>query len=115
MEVHVKAESDCNSEIKDDPVQPSSRMCTLVHDPSRSRHPFASLANAIKQIVIVKMEDQKTLINCNKKIKQAKDTLKSHTGTKILDEFVTHTEEHEKAVTDGDTALQQDMKDNAFD
>ena len=61
------------------------------------------------------MEDTESLVSHNEKVKQAKDTLKSHLGTKILDEFVTHTEECKKAVTDGDTALQKDVKDNAFD
>ena len=51
----------------------------------------------------------------NKKVKQAKDTFKSHSGTKVLDELIAHTEEHKKAVTDSNAALQKDTKDNAFD
>ena len=71
-------------------------MRTLMHDPSRSKCPFASLTEAIRRLVNAKMKDTESLISCNKKVKQAKDMFKSHLGTKILDEFVAHTEECEK-------------------
>ena len=90
-------------------------MHTMMHDPSRSRHPIASLAEAIRRLVNAKMEDQESLISYDEKVKQAKDTLKSHSGTKILDEFVAHTEEHKKAVAEGNSALQKEMKDDTFD
>ena len=78
-----------------------------MHDPSRSRHPFASLAEAIRRLINSKVEDTESLISCNKKVKQAKDTLKSHVGTKVLDEIVAHMEECKKAVADSDTASQK--------
>ena len=87
----------------------------LMHNPSRSRCPFASLAEAIRRLVNTKMEDTESLISCNEKVKQAKDALKSHLGTKITNEFIAHTEEHKKAAADSNTALQKEMKDNAFD
>ena len=90
MESHVKLESDFDSDAKDNPVKPLSQMCTLMHNLSRSRHPFASLTEAIRRLVNTKMEDTESLISCNEKVKQAKDTLKSHSGTKTLDEFITH-------------------------
>ena len=114
MESCVKAEGDFDSDTKDNPVKLLSQTRTLMHGSSRSRHPFASLTNAIKRVVNVRMEDQETLINCNKKIKQAKDMLKSHTGTKTLDEFVAHAEECKKAEANGNTVLQQEPKDKAF-
>ena len=61
------------------------------------------------------MEDQESPIDHNEKVKQAKDTLKSHSGTRVLDEFVTHTEEHDKAVADGNSTLQKETKDGTFD
>ena len=92
MVSRVKAESD----TKDNSVKLLSQTRTLMHDPSRSRCPFASLAEAIRRLVNTKMEDQESLIGHNEKVKQAKDVLKSHSGTKILDELVAHTEECEK-------------------
>ena len=86
-----------------------------MHNPSRSRCPFASLAEAIRRLINAKMEDTENQISCNEKVKQAKDVFKSHLGTKILDEFITHTEEHKKAVAEGNSASQREMKDSAFD
>ena len=40
--------------------------------------------------------------------------LKSHAGTKNLDDFVTHAEECKQAVVNSNTALQQESKDKAF-
>ena len=85
-----------------------------MHNPSRSRCSFASLTEAIRRLVNVKMEDQESLISHNEKVKQAKDAFKSHLGTKILNEFIAHTEECKKAVTESDTELQKDVKDDAF-
>ena len=92
----MKAGSDHDPVIKDDLVCSLERMHTLMHNPSRSRCLFASLAEAIRRLVNAKMEDTESLISCDEKVKQAKDTLKSHVGTKILDEFVTHAEECKK-------------------
>ena len=80
-------------------------MGTLMHDPLRLRCPFASLTEAIRRLVNAKMEDTESLTSCNEKVKQAKDMLKSHLGTNILDKFVAHTEECKKAVAEGDSAL----------
>ena len=110
----MKAESDFNSKIKNGPVQSLSRARPLMHDPSRSRHLFASLIEPIRRLVNVKMQDEETLISHNKKVKQAKNTFKSHTGTKNLNKFVAHAEEHKKAAANSDTASQQELKDKEF-
>jgi len=114
MESHVKAESDFDGETKDNPVKPLSQTRTLMQDPSRSRHPFASLTEAIRRLINAKMEDQESLISYNEKVKQAKDMFKSHLGIKILDEFIAQTEECKKAVADSNTVLQQEMNNKAF-
>jgi len=84
----------------------------LMHDPVRARYPYASLNDAIMRMLNLKQQDGEYLTDYVKRFKQAHDVLKSHIGTKWLEEFVEHTEEYKN---EKDVQKKVDLKDQSFD
>ena len=66
----------------------------LMHDPVRAQYPYASLNYAIMRMLNLKQQDRDYLTEYVKRFKQSHDVLKSHIGTKWLEEFVKHTKEY---------------------
>jgi len=60
----------------------------------------------------LKQQDGEYLMDYVKRFKQARDVLKSHIGTKWLEEFVEHTEEYKN---EKDVQEKVDLKDQSFD
>ena len=107
IETHV----DYVSKIQDDPIELLKAIKNIMHDPEHNKYPFASLTTALLQMVNIKQQEKESLIDYIKRVKQAKDVLVSHVAADILNTFIEHTEEYQKAVFDTDKAQ---MKKEAF-
>jgi hypothetical protein len=62
-----------------------------MHDPIRTKYPFASLTEAISRVLNLKQSENKGLLDYVKRFKESHDIMKSHVGTGILDKFVENT------------------------
>jgi uncharacterized FAD-dependent dehydrogenase len=82
-----------------------------MHDPIRSKYPFASLTEALIKLMNIKQLDHEALLDYVKRFKQFRDITKSHVGTNILDKFVENTREY---CDERDVDVQKKMKAESF-
>jgi hypothetical protein len=82
-----------------------------MHDPIRTKYPYASLTEAMSRMLNLKHIESEGLLDYVKRFKESGDIMKSHVGTGILDKFVENTREYQDET---DQLLQQNMKDGAF-
>ena len=90
IETHPKFEE----EIQDNPIELLKVIKIIMNDPEKSRYPYASLTEAMARIVNIKQHDRENLLDYSKRFKQAKDILKSHVGTNLLDGFIENLPEY---------------------
>jgi hypothetical protein len=98
--------------IPDDPIELLNKIKVLMHDPIRTKYPFASLTEAIGRRLNLKQSEKEGLLEYAKRFKESRDIMKSHIGTDILDKFVENTLEYRDATS---TTLKQEMKHGASD
>ena len=82
-----------------------------MHDPIRAKYPFASLTEAMIQMLNIKQQDNEQLLEYIKRFKQFCDITKSHVGTNILNTFVENTCEYRD---ESDVPIKKSMKIGAF-
>ena len=87
-------------EIEDDPMKLLEAIKTSMHDPVRAQYPLISMTEALSRFINVRQLENELLTDYLKRFKQLRDVCKSHMGTKMLDEFVEHTEAYKEAPTE---------------
>ncbi len=113
MQLRVEEHKDFESKIKNDPIELLKAIRILMHDPARAKYPFASMTEALMRVLsYTKQQENENLIDYVTRIKSARNVLKSHVGSEILDTFIEHTEEYQKET---DTTKKTEMKAEAFD
>ena len=85
----------------------------LMHNPVRSKYPYASLTKALSRMINLKQMEQEQLLDYVKRFKQTRDIMSSHMGTDLLDKFVENTVEY-KNTSDTDVAERKELKSEAF-
>ena len=83
----------------------------LMHDPVRSKYPFASLTEAMSRMINLKQTEHEKLLDYIKRFKQTRDIMSSHMGTDLLDKFVENTSEYKSKT---DATNKAEMKSGAF-
>ena len=111
MQSRVEQHADFETVIRDDPIKLLETIQVLMHDTIRGRYPYASVTDAMRNLLFIKQQENEPLLDYAKRFKQARDVLKSHIGTKILEEFVETTREYKE---EGDTDEQQKLKKESF-
>ena len=111
MQSRIEQHADFESDIRDNPIKLLETIQVLMHDTIRGRYPYASVTDAMKNLLYIKQQDNEPLLDYAKRFKQARDVLKSHVGTKILDEFVETTREYKE---DDDDDERTKLKEEAF-
>ena len=112
MQNRVEEHPEFETSIGDDPIELLTKIKVLMHDPIRAKYPFASLTEAILNMLHIKQLENESLLEYIKRFKQMRDIAQSHVGTDILDKFIENTCEYQD---ENDALKQQDMKDGAFD
>jgi len=112
MQNRVEEHPDCESKIRDNPIELLEAIKSLMHDPIRARYPFVSVTDALVRLTNLRQYDNELLLDYIKRFKQQRDVLKSNIGTQMFDEFIENTEEYRNET---DTTKQQELKDNAFE
>ena len=80
--------------------------------PTRAKYEFEGLTETIKRFVVdVQQEENESLIDYTKRFKQCRDIFESTLGTKVLDEFMTHTQAY---MNEADNAKELDIQKNGF-
>ena len=82
-----------------------------MHDPEKSKYPFASLTEAVSRIVKIKQYEKENLLEYSKRFKQAKDIIKSHIGDAVLHQFIENLPEYQNNT---DTDERRKMKEQSF-
>jgi hypothetical protein len=114
MQNRVEEHHEFETTIRDDPIELLNKIKVLMHDPIRAKYHFASLIKAISRMLNLKQSENEVLLNYVKRFKEARDIMKSHVGTDILDKFVKNTLRVEYR-DESNTTLKKEMKDGAFD
>ena len=112
MQNRIEEHPDYETLIRDDPIVLLDKIKVLMHDPIKAKYPFASLSEAMNRMLNLKQFETEGLLEYVNRFKQTRDIMKSHVGTDILDRFIENTREYRD---ESDVALQQVMKDGAFD
>ena len=71
--------------ILDDPIELLKVIQILIHYPVRAKYPYALLTEAVVRTLNIKQMGNENLIDYIKRLKQARDILPSHLGSKVLD------------------------------
>ena len=87
------------SEIRDKPIKLLAAIRTKMHDPERTKYPFAALTLALMRLLTLCQYEKENLLEYSKRFKQAADVLQAHLGTEALDGFI-ETTEHYTGKTD---------------
>ena len=113
MQLRVEEHKDYESTIKNDPIELLKAIRVLMHDPARAKYPFASMTEALlRALTFTKQQDNENLVDYVTRFKSAKNVLKSHVGSDVLDKFIEHTEEYRD---ESDATKKAAMKTEAFD
>ena len=111
MQSRVEEHQDFTTTIRDDPIELLKKVRVLMHDPVRSKYPFASLTEAMSRMINLKQMEQEQLLDYVKRFKQTRDIMSSHMGTDLLDKFIENTSAYKEET---DTTKQDEMKKGAF-
>ena len=111
MQSRVEEHKDFDTTIRDDPIELLKKIRVLMHDPVRSKYPFASLTEAMSRMINLKQMENEQLLDYVKRFKQTRDIMSSHMGTDLLDKFVENTSAYK---TETDDAKKTEMKSGAF-
>jgi hypothetical protein len=111
MQNRIKEHPDFEKTIRDDPINLLTKVKVLMHDPIRSKYPFASLTEALIKLMNIKQLEHEGLLDYVKRFKQFRDVAKSHVGTDILDKFVENTRKYQE---ENGVDEQKKMKAEAF-
>jgi hypothetical protein len=77
--------------IRNDSIELLNKIKVLMHDPIRTKYPFASLTEAISRMLNLKQSENEGLLDYSKRFKESRDIMKSHIGTGRLNKFVENT------------------------
>ena len=113
MQSRVEEHKDYLTTIRDNPIELLKKIKILMHDPVRSKYPFASLTEAISRMINLKQMDNEQLLDYVKRFKQTRDIMSSHMGTEILDKFVENTTEY-KSIDEENVVARKELKSEAF-
>ena len=112
MQHQIEEHPDFEATIRHDPIELLKSIKVLMHDPIHAKYPYASLMEAMSQMLNIKQMENEGLLDYVKQFKQLRDITKSHVGTDILDKFVENIPDYQNET---DAAKQQAMKDEAFE
>ena len=110
MQMRIEAHPDYEQTILDDPYELLKAIRILMHDPIRSQYPLASMTDALLRMVNLKQSENEGLMDYVKRFKEARDVVKTHLGTRMLDKFIEHTKEYQ-AVAGAEAT---ELKEQAF-
>ena len=97
IQSRIEDHPEFETKIRDDPIMLLQTICILMHDTVRARYPYASLFDAVTRLLNMRQQEHEHLNEYVKCFKQARDVLRSHVGTEILNHFVTNTQEYRNA------------------
>ena len=109
IQSRIEAASSYESVIQDDPIEILKKIKIIMHDPEKSKYPFASLTEAMSRTINSKQYEKENLLEYTKRFKQARDIFKSHVGNDILHQFIENLPEYQN---NNDTTEKQRMKDD---
>ncbi|KAL7573431.1 hypothetical protein ACA910_013750 [Epithemia clementina (nom. ined.)] len=112
IQSRVEEHPDYESKIRDNPIELLKTVSVLMHNTVRARYPYASLYDAMMRLFNLKQQENEHLTDYVKRFKQSRDVLKSHMGTKWLEQFMEHTEEYQN---ESDTKKKDELKDQSFE
>ena len=75
MQSRVEEHQDFTTTIRDDPIELLKKVRVLMHDPVRSKYPFASLTEAMSRMINLKQMEQEQLLDYVKRFKSRQGTL----------------------------------------
>ena len=102
IQVRVQAHTTYNS-IRDDPIGLLKLIKQMMHDPERAKYGYASIKEALSRMINMKQHESESLIEYQKRVKQASEILKSHIGDEFLHNFVTKIPEYATKTADEKT------------
>ena len=85
-----------------------------MHDLVRANYPYALLTEALVRTLNIKQMENENHIDYVNRLKQARDILPSHLGSKVLDQFIENTPENCVAISDMDLPRVTQLKAEAF-
>ena len=88
--------------VRDYPIKLLKSIKQMMHDPERAKYGYASVKEALSRMINMKQYESESLIEYQKRAKQASEILKSHICDEFLHNFVTKMPEYA-----GKTAAQQ--------
>ena len=94
MQNRIEEHPHFNGSIQDDPIELLKVIKILMHDPVRAKYLYASLTEAVARMLNIKQLENESLIDYAKRFKQARDIMKSHLGSKVLDQFIENMPEY---------------------
>ena len=97
MQHRVEEHPKFDDEIRDNPIELLKAIKVLMHDPIRSRYPYASMTDALSRLLTTKQQENEGLMDYVKRFKQQRDVVKSHLGSRFLDTFIAQTQEYRDA------------------
>lgn len=101
VEDRLESQSDCETAVKDNPVETPERVGVLSHDPTRRTCPFASICDALDNFANIQQRDKESALSFEERLDQNFDVLESHVPESLIDSFGETTDEHAKQ-TDAD-------------
>ena len=112
MQTRVEKHPEYKDKIENDPIALLKAIQTLMHDAVRAQYPYVSMTDALSRVVNIRQQENESLLDYVKRFKQQRDILKSHVGTKVLNDFIEQSEEfrNEKSTT-----KQDEMKEEAME
>ena len=84
IQSRIEADSSYESVIQDDPIEILKKIKIIMHDPEKSKYPFASLTEAMSRMINIKQYEKENLLEYTKRFKQARDIFKFHVRNDIL-------------------------------
>ena len=108
----IKTRVDFKTTIQDEPIELLKTIKIVMHEPERSKYPYALIMEAFKRVINIRQKENESLIDYSKRIKQAKDVLVAHVGKDILGGCVTNTPKYQAAPTTGNN--RRDIKMACF-
>ena len=75
IQSRIESDPQYESNIQDDLIELLKKIKIIMHDPEKSKYPFASLTEAVNRLVNLKQYDKENLLEYSKRFKQAKDTM----------------------------------------
>ena len=111
MQARIEEHPDFSTKIVNKPIQLLETIKTCIQQTVRAQYPLVSATESLKVFLNMRQRDDEELLDYVKRFKQQRDIVKSQMGTKILDHFVTTTEEYSNA----DTAEQKELVESSFE